>query len=103
MQSRGAAIESNAVSGTAICRKAFLKSGDFRPENELTAVDGARKRGVNLRLNLLILRAQVEKRNHSDIHCSGATLSNVIAYEIVLQHRMNAKLHKFILLINVTN
>ena len=51
----------------AICSEALLESSHLRAEDELCAIDDAHHCGIDFRLHLLVLRLQIEKRNHSPI------------------------------------
>jgi hypothetical protein len=64
MKGRSAAVERNALFGTAICRETFLKRSDFRPKVELGAVEDAGDRGIDFRLDLPVLRFQIKKWYH---------------------------------------
>ena len=68
MQSACSGVQGNALRSAAVGCKFLFESRHFRAEHKLATVQHARNRGINLRLDALILCFQVEIRNLNVCH-----------------------------------
>ena len=73
VQRGSSAIDGVAMADVAIGRETLLECRDLRSQHELRAVDRAQDRGIDFRLDLMVLSFQIQKRYQCSDPCASAS------------------------------
>src|SRR6266567_2989705 len=93
MQSASSRVQSDTFRRSTISCKLFFKSGDLGPKHKLAALQYSGNSRINLRLDAVVLRFQVEKRYFCASGCHSKSACNPEGFILSRDCRRRASGH----------